>query len=118
MQGSKIWEAKKIREQIPAAALHRRAERRGRAGVEVTVRDSGRGMTEREIEKALEPFETTKSTGSGLGLSIVQGIAEEHGGSVRAANRPEGGASVLIRLPISGADAPAGAPDMRRRSTG
>jgi len=42
---------------------------------------------------------TTKETGMGLGLSICKRIAESHGGSIEAANLPEGGAIFTVRLP-------------------
>src|SRR5262245_38655462 len=52
----------------------------GRRGFELEIADSGPGLTEEQLQKAFDPFYTTKSTGTGLGLSIVQRIAEAHGG--------------------------------------
>ncbi len=51
------------------------------------------------IDRLFEPYMSGKSRGSGLGLSIVRRIIEEHGGSIEAGNRPEGGASIRVRLP-------------------
>ena len=53
---------------------------------------AGRGLSDERLPRAFEPFFTTKSGGTGLGLAIVYRIAEAHGGSVTAANRPDGGA--------------------------
>jgi signal transduction histidine kinase len=46
-----------------------------------------------------DPFFTTKSDGAGLGLAIVDRVAEAHGGEVRAANCPEGGAAFTLKIP-------------------
>jgi signal transduction histidine kinase len=67
--------------------------------VEIAVSDSGRGIPEEVARRLFEPFFTTKPQGTGLGLSITRQITEEHGGEVRWANRPGGGASFVIRLP-------------------
>jgi nitrogen fixation/metabolism regulation signal transduction histidine kinase len=68
--------------------------------VEVRVKDQGSGFPPAIIEHAFEPYVTTKREGSGLGLAIVQKIVEEHGGVVWAENNAEGGATVVIRLPV------------------
>ena len=67
--------------------------------IELRVSDTGQGIPAQMINRLFEPYMTGKSRGSGLGLSIVRRIVEEHGGSIEAENRPEGGASIRIRLP-------------------
>lgn len=67
--------------------------------VELEVADSGPGLTPEARQRAFEPFFTTKSTGTGLGLAVVDRVAEVHGGSVTALNCPEGGAAFTIRIP-------------------
>lgn len=66
--------------------------------VDVIVEDDGPGLT--DVERAFEPFYTTKAVGqgTGLGLALVHGFMEEVGGRVRAENRPEGGARVTLRF--------------------
>jgi len=67
--------------------------------VEVAVRDSGEGMTEETAGQALAPFFTTRPTGTGLGLPIVQRIAEAHGGRVTIEGVPGAGTTVTLVLP-------------------
>ncbi len=66
----------------------------------VWVSDQGAGIAAENFKKLFNPFFTTKTEGFGLGLSITRKIVESMGGSVSAANRPEGGAMFLIILPI------------------
>jgi PAS domain S-box-containing protein len=68
--------------------------------VEVTVSDTGHGLTDEIRERLFLPFYSTKHRGTGLGLSIAAKIVQEHGGSIRAeANSPKG-ARFLLRLPL------------------
>jgi len=68
--------------------------------VEITVADTGHGLTDEIRERLFLPFYSTKQRGTGLGLSIAAKIVQEHGGSIRAeANSPKG-ARFLVRLPL------------------
>jgi signal transduction histidine kinase len=71
----------------------------GQDGFELEVADSGPGLTEQDQKRLFEPFYSTKSTGTGLGLSVVCHVAEAHGGTVTAVNCPEGGAAFTIKIP-------------------
>jgi len=66
-----------------------------------TIRDSGHGVSPDALPRIFDPFFTTKEVGhgTGLGLAITYGIIQEHGGSIHAANDPEGGAVFTIELP-------------------
>jgi signal transduction histidine kinase len=66
------------------------------------VADDGPGLPAGLGEQIFEPFVSTKQTGVGLGLSICRRIIEAHGGVIRAANRPEGGAVFTVQLPCRG----------------
>jgi len=66
----------------------------------IEVRDSGPGIPEDELASVFDPYFTTKSEGHGLGLWIVQQIVVAHGGTLRAANRFSGGATLTITLPL------------------
>ena len=68
--------------------------------VELTVMDSGTGISHEVAHNLFEPYVTTRSSGSGLGLAIVQKIVDEHGGSVRGSNSKQGGAQFSVRLPV------------------
>ncbi len=73
-------------------------------GQRITVRDSGCGIPESELESIFDPFTQssrtkTNSGGTGLGLSISREIIEAHGGRIWAANRPDQGALVSFVVP-------------------
>ncbi|WP_240911101.1 sensor histidine kinase [Paludisphaera soli] len=67
--------------------------------VELTVDDTGPGVEPDALPRLFEPFFTSKDAGLGLGLAISERIARDHGGSLVASNRPEGGARFVLRLP-------------------
>lgn len=68
-------------------------------GLALCVRDSGPGIAPDDLPRIFDPFFTTREQGLGLGLSIVQQIAQEHGGTVEVASRPGAGATFVLRLP-------------------
>jgi signal transduction histidine kinase len=79
-------------------AITIRARRDGNA-VELAVIDNGGGIEDDMLEKVLEPFETTKRDGLGMGLPIVRAIAEQHDGTLRLANDPGHGLTASLRVP-------------------
>lgn len=103
-------------------AMERSPERRLRIALrsvadfeEIEVKDSGPGFAAEVAGRMFEPYVTTRGEqgGTGLGLALVQRVVADHGGSVSAGASPEGGASVLIRLPVAGppaSEAPSATP--------
>jgi nitrogen fixation/metabolism regulation signal transduction histidine kinase len=78
------------------------ATRRGTSvgtAMELELRDNGPGLPPDFDASWFEPYTTTKPKGGGLGLAIVKKIAEEHGATVSARNRAEGGAEFVLRFP-------------------
>ena len=65
----------------------------------ISVIDEGVGMTEEQIARAVEPFFTTKSLGSGLGLAVVDGFARQSGGSFRLRSALGRGTDATLALP-------------------
>ena len=63
--------------------------------------DEGKGLDPALGERVFDAFVTGRADGTGLGLSLVRRVAEEHGGSIELANRPEGGAEAILSLPRS-----------------
>ncbi len=72
--------------------------------VELAIRDNGPGFSQDVLTHLFEPYITTKVKGTGLGLAIVKKIVEEHGGIIKAENLEQGGARILIYLPLMPSD--------------
>ncbi|HNV26268.1 MAG TPA: PAS domain S-box protein [Nitrospira sp.] len=73
-----------------------------RGMVALTIADTGHGMPQEVIAKIFDPFFTTKEfgKGTGLGLTVVRGIIEEHGGTIQVSSEPGVGTIFSIGLPI------------------
>jgi signal transduction histidine kinase len=79
----------------------RRGERQGETGIVVGVEDNGPGIPADVLPDIFEAFVTTRldARGTGLGLTVAEGIVAQHGGSITASNRAEGGACLEVWLP-------------------
>jgi two-component system, sensor histidine kinase FlrB len=66
----------------------------------ISVEDNGPGIKQHVLDKIFEPFYTTRSQGTGLGLSVVKTVAQAHQGNVEVTNKSSGGAVFSIYLPI------------------
>lgn len=73
----------------------------GEHGIKVTVSDNGPGIDTAISGRLFEPFVTTKSNGTGLGLTIAQRIAREHGGTLAVTNEKVAGACFVLILPAA-----------------
>jgi len=67
--------------------------------LEISVEDHGHGFELDSLGRLFEPYVTSKPKGTGLGLAIVKKIVEEHGGSITASNREQGGARMTLKFP-------------------
>jgi signal transduction histidine kinase len=68
---------------------------------EITIADTGSGLTEDMRERLFLPYFSTKQRGTGLGLTIAAKIIQEHGGSIRAEQNTPKGARFLLNLPFA-----------------
>jgi CheY-like chemotaxis protein/anti-sigma regulatory factor (Ser/Thr protein kinase) len=72
--------------------------------LKITIRDEGKGIDERELEKIFDPYYTTKSLGTqkgmGLGLSITHSIITKHNGHIAVESTPGKGTVVCVYLPV------------------
>jgi PAS domain S-box-containing protein len=76
----------------------------GAGGIRISVRDTGGGMSPDVLARAFDPFFTTKpiGEGTGLGLSMVYGFAQQSGGTASIQSSPDSGTAVHIDLPVAG----------------
>jgi signal transduction histidine kinase len=81
----------------------RRQERGGQSWIVITVEDNGRGIPADVLPDIFDAFVTTRldARGTGLGLTVAAGIVTQHGGTVSANNRAEGGARLEVSLPAA-----------------
>jgi signal transduction histidine kinase len=86
----------------PGTEIRFAAERASGKGVQCSVLDRGPGIEPGDLENVFEPYYTKRAGGTGLGLTLVRRIVEEHGGEIRAMNRPEGGAEFRFTVPAGG----------------
>ncbi len=79
----------------------RRLQRGGKEWISCVVLDNGPGIPSHVLPNLFEAFVTTRldARGTGLGLTVAEGIVTQHGGAITASNRPEGGASIEVILP-------------------
>jgi two-component system, LuxR family, sensor kinase FixL len=82
----------------------------GEGAVIFSIRDNGPGIAGEDMDRIFDGFFTTKEDGIGIGLAICQSIIVAHGGTIRVANHPDGGALFLVSLPGGPAQEP---PDAR-----
>jgi signal transduction histidine kinase len=80
---------------LPAAGAPGRT-----SNVEISVSDTGAGISPAQLEKIFRPFYTTKRDGTGLGLSLCRRIITQHGGTLTAESEIKKGSRFIIRLPL------------------
>ena len=73
----------------------------------VSVTDTGRGMTDLQMSQIFRPFYTTRSNGTGLGLSLVRRIVEEHQGHVGVTSKLGKGSTFEVEIPFVAESVPA-----------
>lgn len=102
---SNALEASGVRGQVTVAARNLPADhdanRADRPAVLLTVRDTGSGMAPEVQQRAFEPYYSTKSRGSGLGLAATAAIVQAHGGWIHVDSQPQRGTRFAIGLPAT-----------------
>jgi nitrogen-specific signal transduction histidine kinase len=91
-------------EQWVSPATHGNGQSNGkgeaREGLLITIRDTGEGIKAEDLLHVFDPFFTTKDYGTGLGLSVVHGIIQEHGGQIDVESELQKGTAFRILLPL------------------
>ena len=84
-------------------ARSKRVFRNGQSWIAIFVEDDGPGIPPHALPNIFEAFVSTRldARGTGLGLTVAEGIVNQHGGSITAANRAQGGACLEVMLPAS-----------------
>ena len=77
------------------------AARSGARNIELTVADSGPGISPENKAKLFLPYFSTKERGTGLGLTIVRGIVQDHKGSIRVEDNQPSGSRFIIEIPVA-----------------
>jgi signal transduction histidine kinase len=72
--------------------------------VDVVIEDTGHGIAESDRDRIFQSFYTTKTRGTGLGLTIVQRVLKDHGGEIALTKAPGGGTRAVLRLPVKTAE--------------
>lgn len=75
-----------------------------REALRITIQDTGEGIREEDLPHVFDPFFTTKDYGTGLGLSVVHGIIQEHGGQIEVESELQKGTAFHILLPLVRSD--------------
>jgi nitrogen fixation/metabolism regulation signal transduction histidine kinase len=86
---------------LPARAVIHLGVARTRDRAVLTVADEGPGIPPELRPRVFDPYVTTKETGTGLGLAIAKKIVLQHGGELQVGERPGGGASFTLALPLA-----------------
>ncbi|MBM3789481.1 MAG: sensor histidine kinase, partial [Acidobacteria bacterium] len=66
----------------------------------VSIRDTGEGIPQDRISRLFDPYYSTKPTGTGLGLTVVHRVIQEHRGRIRVDSTPGRGATFTVELPL------------------
>jgi signal transduction histidine kinase len=84
---------------MPEGGRVKLATRATSQAVDISVSDSGVGLTPEERDRLFTPYYTSKQHGTGLGLAIVQSVVSDHGGSISVSSEPRHGATFTISIP-------------------
>lgn len=87
------------RDPVQIVARFRQSHLGDRPAIEISIHDNGPGLAGESRERIFEPFYTTKTRGTGLGMAISRRIVEEHGGRIAVGRRDVPGAEIVITLP-------------------
>ncbi|MFN2542880.1 MAG: ATP-binding protein [Chthoniobacterales bacterium] len=87
-------------EEWVAAMAHTNGDGQAEEVLRITIRDTGEGIRSEDVPHVFDPFFSTKDYGTGLGLSVVHGIIQEHGGQIEVESELKKGTAFHILLPL------------------
>jgi signal transduction histidine kinase len=85
---------------VPPDGSIRIATATANGSIRISVEDSGKGISAEDLKRIFNPFYTTKTRGTGLGLAVTKKVVKEHGGDIMAESSPDRGSVFTITLPV------------------
>jgi signal transduction histidine kinase len=70
------------------------------SGIEITIRDRGKGISQEDLKRIFDPYFSRKHSGTGLGMSIAKRIIERHYGNITVVSKEGQGTTVTVLLPL------------------
>jgi len=96
LNGLQAFEASSLEKELKVS-VH--SDAAGRA-IRIEIQDNGKGVSQENIDKVLDPYFTTKPEGTGLGLALAYKIVDEHNGTIRFKSTEGQGTAVSVTIPV------------------